>query len=278
MNYFSVVGSCNGLICLSDDQRGYMDDIYLWNPSIRKSFALPTYNVTFESHGPFMHCLGFGFDSVTDDFKVVRVVHIYAGEGYYGVPPEVEIYTLKTGNWRYISDKALPAMISKRYRQAYVNGAAHWMAYSRAAQAAEFRPTILSFDMSDEVFNQILVPDSMDHGEFVRKSMILVVFKESLSLIELCDCDPHCTIWIMKEYGVATSWAKLFRIDLCEGLRNPLGLRKNSEVIFETCDGNLVSCNSQCQIMGIHGTLGNVCSLWHTFCIDTYAESLVLLN
>ncbi|XP_058217490.1 F-box protein At3g07870-like [Rhododendron vialii] len=46
---YSVVGSCNGVICLSDDQEyGYMDDMFLWNPSIRKFFAIPTYNVTFE--------------------------------------------------------------------------------------------------------------------------------------------------------------------------------------------------------------------------------------
>ncbi|KAH7853839.1 hypothetical protein Vadar_007198 [Vaccinium darrowii] len=215
-DFFSVVGSCNGLICLSDDgQGGNMDDIYLWNPSIRKSVALPRYNVRVESHGPAMQCLGFGFDSVTDDFKVVRVVHVYEGEGCYWVPPEVEIYTLKTGNWRCISDKALPAMISKRYRQAYVNGAAHWMAYSQATQAAEFQPTILSFDMSGEVFNEILVPDSMDHGGFLLKSMILVVFKESLSLIEQCDCDcdcdyyPRCTMCHVKkreEEDRGTGW------------------------------------------------------------------------
>ncbi|KAI8551342.1 hypothetical protein RHMOL_Rhmol06G0178500 [Rhododendron molle] len=232
---YSVVGSCNGLICLSDDlEYGYLNDMFLWNPSIGKFVALPTYNVTFHSHGPHKHCLGFGFDPVTNDFKVVRIVH--TGVGCDSIPPEVEIYTLKTGRWRYISEKALPLMIEERYRQAYVNAAAHWMAFHQGTLLTGFRYTILSFNMSDEVFNEILVPDS------ITFEGSLVVFKESLCLFQhyVNDNDQHYLVWIMKEYGVATSWAKLFRIDLCGSLWRPLGLRKNGEVIFSTRDEDLV--------------------------------------
>lgn len=143
---YSIVGSVNGVICLSDDlEYGYMDDIFLWNPSIRKFVSLPKYNVTFHSHGPFSHSLGFGFDPVTNDFKVVRVVH----PGCDRIPPLVELYTHKTGCWRYISERALPMMVTERCRQAYVNGAANWMAFHRGP----FRNTILSFNMSEEVFS-----------------------------------------------------------------------------------------------------------------------------
>ncbi|KAI8551341.1 hypothetical protein RHMOL_Rhmol06G0178400 [Rhododendron molle] len=271
---YSVVGSCNGVICLSDDQGyGYMDDMFLWNPSIRKFFAIPGYNVTFQSHGSFMHCVGFGYDPVTDDFKVVRVVH--TGVDCDRIPPEVEIYSLKTGRWRYISDKALPVKITERYRQAYFNGAAHWMAFTRGP----FRHTILAFNMSEEVFNEILVPESITHDVSLYKMITLSVFKESLCLIQcVYGNDRHCSVWIMKEYGVAASWANLFRIDLCGGLSRPLGLRKNGEVIFATDDGNLVSCDHQSKhitYVGIHGKFGDGFS--HTFYPDTYTESLELL-
>ncbi|KAH7859433.1 hypothetical protein Vadar_001094 [Vaccinium darrowii] len=129
-----------------------------------------------------MHCLGFGFDSVTDDFKVVRVVH--TGVGYDTIPPEVESYTLKTGRWRYISDKALPLMIEEGYQQAYVNGAAHWIAFPWGPQGGQSRYTILSFNMSDEVFNEILAPESVTHE---MSFFELIVFKASLSLIQLGD-------------------------------------------------------------------------------------------
>ncbi|KAG5545087.1 hypothetical protein RHGRI_017524 [Rhododendron griersonianum] len=131
-------------------------------------------------------------------------------------------------------------MVTERCRQAYVNGAANWMAFHRGP----FRNTILSFNMSEEFFREILVPESITNDGC---RMILVVFKESLCLIQQCvyGAEPHCVVWIMKEYGVPTSWSRLFRIDLSGGLRRPLGLRENGEVIFATHDGNLVSCDHQ---------------------------------
>ncbi|KAF7142069.1 hypothetical protein RHSIM_Rhsim06G0126300 [Rhododendron simsii] len=84
----------------------------------------------------------------------------------------------------------------------------------------------------------------------------------------------------MKEYGVSTSWSKLFRIDL-QGLTRPLGLRKNGEAIFMTDDGDLVSCNYQSgriTYLGIRGTFGGWYSHWQAFYTDTYTESLELLN
>ncbi|KAL7243929.1 hypothetical protein ACSBR1_016196 [Camellia fascicularis] len=47
----------------------------------------------------------------------------------------------------------------------------------------------------------------------------------------------HCWIWVMKEYGVVASWVKQFRIDL----REPIGLRKNGEVLLAESEGYLVS-------------------------------------
>lgn len=67
--YFRIVGSCNGVVCLSDDDRCYVHTIILWNPSITKSFNLPRPSVVFQTHGPFMHSIGFGFDSINHDCK-----------------------------------------------------------------------------------------------------------------------------------------------------------------------------------------------------------------
>ena len=145
--YIDVVGSCNGLICLSNDRFRYNLRMYLWNPCIRKVLVIPRPNVRLRSHGSFMHALGFGFDSVSNDFKVVRIVHLASVE----VPPEVEVYTLKSGCWKNISDKALPYMVDIRSGQAYVNGAAHWLAHT-PTEENDFRNLIVFFDMSSEVF------------------------------------------------------------------------------------------------------------------------------
>ncbi|XP_047309873.1 uncharacterized protein LOC124913325 [Impatiens glandulifera] len=44
--------------------------------------------------------LGFGFHRGNDDYKVVRIVYLQGGNGFNKVPPEVELYEVKTGSWR----------------------------------------------------------------------------------------------------------------------------------------------------------------------------------
>ncbi|XP_058006579.1 uncharacterized protein LOC131181983 [Hevea brasiliensis] len=98
------VSTCNGVFCLSDDVYGkYTGRAALWNPSVRKFIAIPGPNVTFTSHGPYIHSLGFGFDSTTDDFKLVSVVYLQDSDfNFYEIPPLVEIYSLRSRCWRMV--------------------------------------------------------------------------------------------------------------------------------------------------------------------------------
>ena len=68
---FRVVGTCNGLIFLADDLYGHCYIIY--NPCVRKFVELPKPSISFSSHGGY-NASGFGFDSKTNDYKVVRFV------------------------------------------------------------------------------------------------------------------------------------------------------------------------------------------------------------
>ncbi|KAI8007953.1 F-box/kelch-repeat protein [Camellia lanceoleosa] len=220
---------------------------------------------------------GFGFDSASNDFKVVRIVHL--GLECDTVPPEVEIYTLKTGFWRIISNKALPYIVEERSQQAYINGVAHWVART-PMDVGSFR-MIVSFNMNDEVFREISFPDGIAGEEKLMERMSLVVFEETLCLIQHCQYhdDPHCLIWMMKENGVVASWVKQFRIDFCGELRKPIGMRKNGEVLVAMRDGYLVSYDPKSKRimnLGIVGFTDLYC--YHSFVVDTYTESLVLLD
>ncbi|XP_009776452.2 F-box protein At3g07870-like [Nicotiana sylvestris] len=128
-SHFNIVGSCNGLLCLSDDLSCYRDLYYIWNPSIRKSVKLLEPIFTFGTHGPFDHKLGFGFDSVTDDYKVVRIVH--TGDNVDRVPPHVELYKLSTGVWHDITPVSPSYKFFRHTPGVYVNGACHWVASQR---------------------------------------------------------------------------------------------------------------------------------------------------
>ncbi|KAF2293491.1 hypothetical protein GH714_002231 [Hevea brasiliensis] len=70
-----IVSACNGSFVYLCVDGKYTDGAALWNASVRKVVAIPGPNVTFISHGPYIHSLGFGFDS-TDDYKLVKVAYL----------------------------------------------------------------------------------------------------------------------------------------------------------------------------------------------------------
>ncbi|CAL5406731.1 unnamed protein product [Camellia sinensis] len=137
--------------------------------------------------------------------------------------------------------------------------------------------------MNDEVFQEISFPEGIAGEDKFNQKMSLVVFGETLCLIQHCRSygePPHCSIWMMKQYGVANSWVRQIRIDLSGGLlRKPIGMRKNGEVLLGTSEGYLVSYDPESKriiYLGVQGTPDSYC--WYSFDVDTYMESLVLLD
>ncbi|KAF2293400.1 hypothetical protein GH714_001291 [Hevea brasiliensis] len=95
---YKIVGSCNGVFCLS---YGRYNRVVLWNPSVRKIVKIPWPNVTLNSHGLHKDSLGFGFDSSADDYKLVRIVYLPGSNfDFDEIPPFVEIYSLRSRGWK----------------------------------------------------------------------------------------------------------------------------------------------------------------------------------
>ncbi|GMP67616.1 hypothetical protein CsSME_00027543 [Camellia sinensis var. sinensis] len=271
-SYFRIVGSCNGVVCLSDDHMCYVHTIILWNPSIRKSFNLPRPSVVFQTHGPFMHSIGFGFDSINHECKVARVTYVEDGDGFDIVPPEVELYSVSRGCWQSISYCGLQSIIPERSPQVYINGAVHWIAYDRKTNGSFHCSLIVTFNMCDELFRQVFLPDSLAAQRWTN--LKINVFGESLCVMHhVCSsANKGYDMWVMEKYGVVESWTKLFAIiDYQESLGPVLGFRKNSEV-FLVSSGNLVSYDPETKEKKNHGIHG----IGYLFYVDTYVESLVL--
>nr|KAJ0204597.1 hypothetical protein LSAT_V11C500260670 [Lactuca sativa] len=107
---FIIVGSCDGIFCLSEHQKG----ISLWNPLIRSKQSLP--DCPRRPRGPlegFGIALGFGFDPISDDYKIVQIS--YAKESSY-------FYALKMDTWCAIASPT--PLISKVLsgKSCFVNG------------------------------------------------------------------------------------------------------------------------------------------------------------
>ncbi|KAF2293513.1 hypothetical protein GH714_002368 [Hevea brasiliensis] len=178
--FVNIVGSCNGVFCLSDDVYGkYAEKAFLWNPSVRKIVNIPCPNFTFTSYGPYIPSLGFGFDSTTDDYKLVRIV--YSHFIFDEIRPFVEIYSLRSRGWRKVK-KDLKYFITARSTSAFLNGACHWVATKRG-NGPGVRDVIVSFSLGEEVFGEMEKKfDTKIWGN--AHSFYLDTFVESLVLLD----------------------------------------------------------------------------------------------
>nr|POE54672.1 f-box protein cpr30 [Quercus suber] len=93
---------------------------------------------------------------------------------------------------------------------------------------------VLSFDLGDEVFSVISLPN----GKFGLGADIgISVFNGLLSLLSYgyqhMSSFQCCSVWVMKEYGVVDSWTKQFTIELNMLHWKVLGFLKNGHVLVQ---------------------------------------------
>ncbi|XP_065876501.1 F-box protein At3g07870 isoform X2 [Euphorbia lathyris] len=199
MPEFDLVGSCNGLLCLSDSL--YNDSIYIYNPFNSNYLELPK-SLNFPDQQ-----LVFGFGFHLQNFKLVKI--IYYRNGYPRArrlvypQSEVQILTLGTSEWRSLGK--ISYQLVRRPSEALVNGSLHWV-----SRAQRYNPSrrIISLDLGEERFREVPKPDC---GSLSRCNYHLLVLKGWLSAAVYCNYG-RLEIWVMKEYSVKESWVKLYSI------------------------------------------------------------------
>ncbi|KAM7493700.1 hypothetical protein LguiB_028309 [Lonicera macranthoides] len=233
-----VFGPCNGIICLGHD-----GDIVLCNPATREFKALPPL-IDDDLPGLMQSELGFGFgfDEKNNDYKVVRIINIYYYTPYGGRGHTVkaEIYNLSSNSWRKL-DARLPKVWFTLCFELLFNGVFHWYAQNSCDNSRY--ELILSFHMSTEVFKEIHFPDTCYWN---KRRSLGVLNNESLALILFEDYNQahkNFEIWVMKEYGVKESWTKQFTVGPLLGIHSPLSFGKHNELLLQSDNGQLVSCD-----------------------------------
>ncbi|XVF78153.1 hypothetical protein PTKIN_Ptkin14bG0106400 [Pterospermum kingtungense] len=270
--YFKVVGSCNGLVCLC--RLSYMLDIIFWNPSIQKYIALSKPNITFWTTKNVSVSFGFGFDSITNDYKLVILL---TEEG--ATSGEAYLYSLNDNSWKKITasfpECAIESRVSSTFvngasrNSAFVNGALHWMGYQRG-QFGGFRNIILGFDISTEEFFVISLPENLIGLLNLRLSIMKYEESSIAALRTHWENDQHLELWIMKKYGVVGSWTKVLQLTD----QRVLGFRKNGEVLLQVDCGKMVSLDLNCQQME-HVEIDLQVEI---VSVHRYMESLILLD
>lgn len=239
---------------------------FLVNPSTRQSKKLPISPFSMNSVDKCL-CLdsyGLGYDSSSDDHKVVSIAHY--GYGCDFDDNIVSVYSLRTSSWRRIEDSPYIHTPYGPSSGIFVNGALHWFASSFVG--SNNSTVIASLDLTYENFGD--VPSPVDD---------FVLFGE-LSVLGGCLCmivsrSGGCKdVWVMKEYGVRDSWTKFTINHGCFPLCKALCLSKTGEFLLGICQKKLIFYNPQEK--KFKRLVVRACP--NNFVAGTYVESLVSPN
>ncbi|CAH1426662.1 unnamed protein product [Lactuca virosa] len=184
---FIIIGSCDGIFCLSEYQKG----ISLWNPSIRRKLSLPVCPrrtpVPWRGLGDG---LGFGFDPISDDYKIVQIS--YSRESSF-------FYAIKIGTWCPITSPT-PLISKVLLGSCFVNGALHWVVDSYHTESHDSDlPCILTFNLSTHVFGMIPLPEPFWTARGIT------TLQGSLAVISGNNDDSW--IWVRRD----DSWSVIFK-------------------------------------------------------------------
>ncbi|XP_071703642.1 putative F-box protein At3g20705 [Rutidosis leptorrhynchoides] len=232
-----VCGSCNGLIRLSILPLGSI--ILLWNPSTRVFKDLPISHVDHpRADHPLKVCLGFGFDDVVKDYKVLRILQ------YHRQLKQVEIYSLSTNSWKEIKT-SINFIIHESACSVFLNGKFYWHAVSFLGDHNMITTLILCFDLHEEVFNCIMRPQFEFTGCIEnnwKASWQVVAMNESLAAIGWLGIGSRTMfeVWVMKEYGGVSSWTKFTSFDLQSNVTRALGCGLKGEILLMNDNRQLV--------------------------------------
>ncbi|XP_059650090.1 putative F-box protein At3g23260 [Cornus florida] len=177
--------------------------------------------------------LAFEFLPGVNDYKVVRILCSWGGD--IRIPDIVtgaEVYSLSTDSWRII-DGASSYFFADQL-PAIGNGAAYWVAMKRTDEG--FCCLLVRFDMGDEVFEDIMLPNGATHGCCPH----IAIMGESLYLFPF-HSNECCHLWTM-ECGNMGSWTKRFTLNFQDPPLELLGLRKSGELLQVNRKSDLGHC------------------------------------
>ncbi|PRQ16071.1 putative F-box domain, kelch-type beta propeller, F-box associated interaction [Rosa chinensis] len=197
-----ILGCSNGLLCIYESMEN--EDFGLWNPTIHKFKRIPL--SAFNKWTQSKTFYGFGYDSVNDDYKFVKMGQFKDPSGVV-TSSEVQVYSLKLHSWKRVQD--LPSHLNKDYILAS-NGVClasslHWL--MRLGDKGGGPMIVLSLDLASEEYHWFSAPACYNSEHLSINYLDLHVMAGFLCFC--FDTDSLRETWILKEYGVTKSWTKL---------------------------------------------------------------------
>ncbi|KAJ8547106.1 hypothetical protein K7X08_010692 [Anisodus acutangulus] len=249
--FWTVVGSVNGLICLS---KGANVDLAneKWEkveqPCCEEEGVL-VLGVLGNNLSVIISRFinGFGYDELHDDYKVMRCT-------YYSSDVEVQIYCLKSDAWRsihYLQDGVSFSCPSK-----FVNGKLYWANYTdRSFYKSRY---IISINLVD--WEKVEQPSY--RGDY---NLQLGLLSSELSVY--INKEKHAYVWVMKK-----SWTKLFTVkyaDNPDSFAVPFFMSNKGEIVVGFASTFMIYNPKD---NSLRPAIMNSDDWWYT---EIYVESLV---
>ncbi|CAN1778246.1 F-box/kelch-repeat protein At3g23880 [Linum perenne] len=212
-----LMGSCHGLVCfvLVDcnlhsmfgrifiPQSSYvLPQLLLLNPTTGERCSCSVDSFITKEQVPKMAAYGFGYDEISEDYKVVRIMQ--SASGFH----DAEIYCVRG---KAFSSTTIHFPVAKwlEFEQRvgkFVCGALHWCNYD--ADAHRFK--IRAIDLGSETIRELAQPNY----SFKKKGACFLNIGV-LDSSRLCVCAFHkavneTDVWVMKEYGKVESWSMIY--------------------------------------------------------------------
>ncbi|XP_063943418.1 F-box/kelch-repeat protein At3g06240-like [Daucus carota subsp. sativus] len=297
---FRIVGSVNGIVCVVFHHNLSEHSFYLWNPATGQSRAVPACALRTS------RALGFGYDPVDNDYKIVSVV------SRPSLPTEV--YSANRNVWRKVPSEDFMFGINGGFILGYFDVSVNGFLFGVEEDA------MIVFDLNTEVLNcAIKLPpaiasaiEAADAGLAViaavgghdalisyaaRPKTRIIEYNKSIAVITLWanalndDWTDHkrfnkaINLWKLEDDsclrgdGVEASWTLMFSIDLPMRPAHLLnGYYSNGDLVLlvANVDDRWIWCNaSKKEAKIVRVDMVDHC---HTHYLYRYTESLVSLS
>ncbi|XP_021296129.1 F-box protein CPR30-like [Herrania umbratica] len=269
---YPVINVCDGLLCLCNSQ----STIALWNPATREFRLLPQCNENI-SH-IIDNCgqiLGFGWDSLSNDYKVIYV-STYRDLEENTYKRHYAVYRMRTDSWRVLKGEDVEVVdnlgISFRNNNTCVNGVYYWTAFN-------LHHKVLAFHFGNEVFELIDWPTVPEPRYTDGELCGLPDDRISLWISNFDESGTSNDVWVLNNEG--QYWTKLFRIGPFAGVFRMFGffnkkIKDGVKVFVEAINGQLLLYDLDTQeFKDLNIILSTV---WHLLEVYSYEESLAAVN
>ncbi|XP_042499675.1 putative F-box protein At3g20705 [Macadamia integrifolia] len=187
-SYLDIVGSCNGILCIASVE-GANGQICLFNPITRQRFMLPKSHLFLPpTNSRPMNIIGFGVDSLTMKYKVIRVSELPNKDFRC-----CEIITVGESSWRKL--EGFPRLPQNRYMTdtVFLNGTFYWPTHYLDHPYGDY---ILGIDVDTEKSWTIDDCCPQSRVAIVRRSLIQI--DGSLAIIDYHKYSMAVDVWLIK--------------------------------------------------------------------------------